>query len=432
MIAYNKDYRDLFLDSYNFSLPQNLIATSPKYPKESAKLLVYYKDTGEIIHTTFASLFDFIPRDYLIVLNDTKVIPARFYASKLDKPISYDTSISISYLHNKVREFLYHKPVGELRHLVQIRGRVRQNDFFMASDLKTLIRVIRVLDYGYKEVSFYDILSISSVTKHGNPEFTESNICGMSPMSDFQVIGFLRECGKVPIPPYIKREANIKDAVDYQSIFASIDGSVAAPTASLHFSESMFAFLKENFHYTFITLHIGAGTFAPIKTNSILEHRIHSEYCSIADSSAIKIAKHNKILCVGTTALRCIEWFARTSAYEQGLYLEANLNHKCLHNDKSINIGISKDRLVLSKNIEDKQGQDRQIGALCGENSLFLHPFNPPRLANALLTNFHLPKSSLLLLVSSLIGREEVLRVYDNAIRSRYRFYSYGDGMLII
>ncbi|RDU73739.1 tRNA preQ1(34) S-adenosylmethionine ribosyltransferase-isomerase QueA [Helicobacter aurati] len=384
--------KDLLLSSYCFSLPKNLIATTPVYPKESARLLVYHKDTQKITHTYFEYLFDFVPRDYLIVLNNTKVIHARFYASKL-------ANQSTIQMQNTSKEFLYHKSLGNTKHLVQIRGRASVQNLFLANDLQTLIELSRVCDDGYREVVFYKMPAHVTTLRVDSREFL-TNLQNKTIMQDSEVMAFLQRYGKIPLPPYIKRKVTRQDYKDYQSIFADINGSIAAPTASLHFSESMLTFLQQHYNYTFVTLHVGAGTFAPLQVSSILEHKIHSEYCNLTQESAQKIMQHNNILCVGTTALRCVEWFANLN----GLSLDKNVLHSMKYSDWQ----------------------------LSGENTLFLHPFNRPRVVRALLTNFHLPQSSLLLLVSSLIGREEMLRIYAEAIQKEYRFYSYGDGMLIV
>jgi S-adenosylmethionine:tRNA ribosyltransferase-isomerase len=189
--------------------------------------------------------------------------------------------------------------------------------------------------------------------------------------------------GHVPLPPYMHREDRREDAQDYQTLFARIPGAVAAPTASLHFTPELLAALRERHPTHMLTLHVGAGTFKPVEADHILDHPMHSEYFHIPDAAAKILDTDTPLLAVGTTVTRTIEYYART-------------------------------------------------GKRSGECDLFLHPRNPPVRVNHLLTNFHLPKSTLIMLVSAFIGRKKTLELYAEAIKRRYRFYSYGDGMLIV
>jgi len=193
----------------------------------------------------------------------------------------------------------------------------------------------------------------------------------------------LDEVGHIPLPPYINREDNEEDERDYQTLFAKNAGAVAAPTASLHFTEELFKKLENRFNTNKITLHVGAGTFKPVEAEEILNHSMHSEYFNIPKKSIEVINSNKKILAIGTTVTRTIEYYAR---------------------EKKVN----------------------------GECDLFLNPNNLPIRVNHLLTNFHLPKSTLIMLVSAFIGREKTLELYQEAIDNNYRFFSYGDSMLII
>ena len=373
---------DLDLSSYDFTLPNDLIATEPIKPKENAKLLIYHN--GKITHTTFYELFNYIPKDYLIVLNDTRVINARLFANKLSLESLHKTQILNDSILPTKREIFYHKHLSNNLHLVQIKGRAKLHDIFTLqyNNTNAFIQVVDIKDDGYKIVSFFTLKDISALKQNLLQNHAEK-------LSQEKVFSILQTCGNIPLPPYMKRESTEKDSKDYQSIFAKSEGSVAAPTASLHFSESMFKYLKENYNHAFVTLHVGAGTFKPITCENILNHKIHTESCIIAKKEAQKILESKKILCVGTTAMRSVEWLIRENVAQ-------------IEND------------------------------IIGENAIFLNPFNPPKKVKALLTNFHLPKSSLLMLVSSIIGRKETLRIYEEAIANKYRFYSYGDGMLII
>ena len=374
--------KDLDLSSYDFTLPNDLIATEPIKPKENAKLLIYHN--GKITHTTFYELFNYIPKDYLIVLNDTRVINARLFVNKLSLESLHKTQILNDLILPTKREIFYHKHLSNNLHLVQIKGKAKLHDIFTLqyNNTNVFIQVVDIKDDGYKIVSFFTLKDISVLKQNLLQNHAEE-------LSQEKVLSILQTCGNIPLPPYMKRESTEKDSKDYQSIFARNEGSVAAPTASLHFSESMFKYLKENYNHAFVTLHVGAGTFKPITCENILNHKIHTESCIIAKKEAQKILESKKILCVGTTAMRSVEWLIRENVAQ----IESDI---------------------------------------MGENAIFLNPFNPPKKVKALLTNFHLPKSSLLMLVSSIIGRKETLRIYEEAIANKYRFYSYGDGMLII
>ena len=193
----------------------------------------------------------------------------------------------------------------------------------------------------------------------------------------------LDEIGHIPLPPYMQREDNKKDETDYQTLFAKNAGAVAAPTASLHFTPELFDALEKKHPTHTVTLHVGAGTFKPVEAEDILDHPMHAEYFDIPQTSAAALESSVPILAIGTTVTRTIEYFVRTKKTQ-------------------------------------------------GECDLFLNPANPPQRVTHLLTNFHLPKSTLIMLVSSFIGRERTLELYKEAIENQYRFFSYGDAMLIL
>jgi len=198
-----------------------------------------------------------------------------------------------------------------------------------------------------------------------------------------ELVLILDEIGHIPLPPYMQREDNKEDETDYQTLFAKNAGAVAAPTASLHFTPELFERLKDTHPTHTLTLHVGAGTFKPVESEDILAHPMHAEYFDIPQTSASILESAKPILAIGTTVTRTIEYFVRTKKTQ-------------------------------------------------GECDLFLHPANPPQRVSHLLTNFHLPKSTLIMLVSAFIGREKTLELYQEAIEKQYRFFSYGDAMLIL
>jgi S-adenosylmethionine:tRNA ribosyltransferase-isomerase len=337
---------DLLTSSYDYDLPQNLIATTPVYPRDSAKLLVYDRASDSITHTTFNKLLEFVPSDCDIFLNDTKVIKARIFGTKQSG--------------GKI-ELLLNKPISQYEYLVLIRGKVKIGTV-LEFDNSLSAKVTKLNSDGSRVVEFY----------HNS-----------LPLEFDKLVVLLEEIGHIPLPPYMQRDDNSQDSIDYQTLFASKVGAVAAPTASLHFTPNLLAKLKAKHQTHTLTLHVGAGTFKPVEVEYILKHPMHSEYFEIPKSAAKILDSNKKILAIGTTVTRTIEYYAR--------------EHK-----------------------------------LNGECDLFLNPNNPPIRVNHLLTNFHLPKSTLIMLVSSFIGREKTLALYQEAIKNEYRFYSYGDAMLII
>jgi S-adenosylmethionine:tRNA ribosyltransferase-isomerase len=336
----------LLVSSYDYTLPQELIASSPANPKDSAKLLVYHREKQHITHAIFRDIQQFIPKDSSIVLNDTKVIKARIFGKKSSG--------------GKV-ELLINSPLPKNQFLVYIRGKVKIGTLLFF-DKSLSAKVIALHEDGTRIVHFY----------HD------------SVILDFEKLNhLLNQIGHIPLPPYIKREDLDEDEKDYQTLFAKKIGAVAAPTASLHFTKELFQELKENFDTHYITLHVGAGTFKPVEAKEINQHVMHKEYYDIPQKTQKLLESSNPILAVGTTVTRTIEYYAREKKLQ-------------------------------------------------GESDLFLHPHNPPIRVNHLLTNFHLPKSTLLMLVASFVGVEKALFLYEEAIKKRYQFYSYGDAMLII
>lgn len=333
------------LESYDYKLDSTLIANTPIKPKSAAKLLIYDRTNDCIIHSSFGEFFSFIPKDTLIVLNDTKVLPARIYGKK-----SSGAKI----------ELLYHKEVVSNAFLVQVKGKLRVGDTLLFDD-DLVAKVLELRDDGLRVVRFY----------HHNNMLDSKDI--------FRI---LEQIGHIPLPPYIKREDRKEDRMDYQSVFAKHLGSIAAPTASLHFSDDDMKKIA-CLNHCFISLHIGAGTFFNVESSDIRKHKMHKESYVISKKAKEKIDNANKILCIGTTATRCVEHYARS-------------------------------------------------GIDAGECDIFINPLNPPLRTNYLLTNFHLPKSSLIMLVAGFIGLEKTKEIYQIAMDKKYRFYSYGDAMLIL
>lgn len=339
--------KELLTSSYDFTLPSELIATHPASPRDSAKLLVYDRATDTITHTTFKEFENFIPKECALIFNDTKVIKARLFGHKPSG--------------GKI-ELLINRAINAHDVNVYIRGKVKV-DSKIVFDNNLLVEVKELNDDGSRVVNFYINEKLARFE---------------------DILPIIDKIGHVPLPPYIQREDNKDDEREYQSVFAQNEGAVAAPTASLHFTDEQHKRICDKHPHAYVTLHVGSGTFKPVECETITDHPMHSEYYDISDKAKKILNSNIHVLSIGTTSTRTIEYYVR---------------HK------------------------DKQK---------GEANLFLHPNNKPLRVNHLLTNFHLPKSTLIMLVASFVGMDKAKELYTVAIRNRYRFYSYGDAMLIL
>ena len=341
---------DFELASYDYDLPEELIATRPVPNRHSSKLLVYDEAADTITHSTFEHIADFLPEGATIIFNRSKVFPCRLIGKK---PSGGEAEVFIlSLLHNE--DGLY--PA-----MIKASGKRKVGDEFLFEGLKVVLE--KITEKGF----------LVSVDK-----------------SHDEFLNHLEVIGKVPIPPYIRGgESDELDKQTYQTVYAKDVGSVAVPTAGLHFSETLLENLKKKYQLATVTLHVGAGTFAPVKSENILEHQMHEEFYSIDQENIEVINKAHFRVAVGTTTLRTLE-----SSFHEG-------------------------RITCPP------------GEFKGTN-IFLYPGKEVKSIDAMVTNFHLPKSSLIMLVSALIGREKTLSLYQHAIENKYRFYSYGDGMLIL
>lgn len=342
---------DFELASYHFELPKELIADRPVPDRHSSKLMVFKEETGEIIHSTYSEITKFLPPHSTLVFNRSKVFPCRLIGNK---PSGGEAEVFVlSLLHEN----------GIYPCMVRASGKRKVGDEFIFGDLRAQIVDLRGGTFGVKFNLPHD-----------------------------ELMKTLETIGKIPIPPYIRNgESDEEDKRTYQTVYAAETGSVAAPTAGLHFSQELLEKIKSQGHeLATVTLHVGAGTFAPVKADNILEHKMHEEFFTIDRPNLIVIQKARFRIAVGTTSLRTLE-----SSWKNG-------------NVQFENPGSLK------------------------STSIFLHPGKEVHSIDAMITNFHLPESSLLMLVSALIGREKTLELYKIAIENKYRFFSYGDGMLIL
>lgn len=348
------------LTDFDFDLPENLIATRPAKPRSSAKLLLA---EGGAIHDRHVSDLPQIFRSGdLLVLNDTKVIPARLFG--LRKRGSADgtgsAKIEVTLLEPRA------EPQGAW---------------------SALIKPLRKINEG-ETVEFSADLSATLIAKEDGQGVLAFNLTG----DDFDAA--LAEAGAMPLPPYIaaRRAADAQDKEDYQTVFAQHSGAVAAPTASLHFDQDLLDALRtRGVEFAHVTLHVGAGTFLPVKVDDVTTHKMHAEWGQVSAAAAKQIARAKaegrRVIPVGTTALRLIESAAAKTA---------------------------------------------QIAPWEGETDIFIYPGFTFHVADALMTNFHLPKSTLMMLVSALMGKERVDEIYAHAIANDYRFFSYGDSSLLV
>jgi S-adenosylmethionine:tRNA ribosyltransferase-isomerase len=343
---------DLLLQNYDFELPPELIASRPVADRHSSRLLVYDEAKDEVIHTHFHKIGDFLPASSTLVFNRSRVFPCRLIGKK---PSGGEAEVFVLSL-------------------------ISENNLYPA-----MLRAAGKRKVG-DEFHFDGLIARLEVVQGDGTFYISFNCCHS------ELINKLEQIGKIPIPPYIRGgESDELDKQTYQTVYAKETGSVAAPTAGLHFSEELLKNLRDKGHkLASVTLHVGAGTFAPVKSENILEHKMHEEFFSIDQENLQLIQDAKYRVAVGTTSLRTLE--------------------SCW---------------------QDSNVQFNPASNLQG-TSIFLHPGKRAQSIDALVTNFHLPKSSLIMLVSSLIGRKKVLELYQLAIREKYRFFSYGDGMLIL
>ncbi|MBS6922174.1 MAG: tRNA preQ1(34) S-adenosylmethionine ribosyltransferase-isomerase QueA [Lachnospiraceae bacterium] len=338
-------------EDFYFKLPEELIAQDPLEDRSASRLLVLDKESGKIEHRMFRDIKAYLKPGDCLVINDTKVIPARLIGSK----IGTDAKIEILLLKRK------------------------ENDIW-----ETLVKPGKKAKPGTK-ISFGEGLLIGEVidvVEEGN------RLIQFSYQGIFEEI--LDQLGQMPLPPYITHQ--LEDKNRYQTVYAKHSGSAAAPTAGLHFTPELLKEIKESgVDIAHVTLHVGLGTFRPVKVENIQEHHMHSEFYHIEASEAEKINRSkregHRIICVGTTSCRTIESAAKP---------------------------------------------DGTLSECSGWTEIFIYPGYQFKVLDCLLTNFHLPESTLIMLVSALAGREHVLHAYEEAVKEQYRFFSFGDAMLIV
>ena len=339
---------------FYYDLPEELIAQSPSEERDGCRLMVLNRESGEITHKIFRDIIDYLNPEDMLVVNSSKVIPARLLG-KTDK-----TGADMELLLLRMLDS------GEWETLVRPGKRAKVGATFTFSDILHAT-VTGIVDGGNRTVKFeYDSEKYKNI---------------------YEVLDAI---GNMPLPPYITKKLENKE--DYQTVYAKDEGSSAAPTAGLHFTPELLEKIKQKgVGYGEVTLHVGLGTFRPVKVDKIEEHEMHGEFFYIDESVADEInrrrANGGRIIAVGTTSARVLE-------------------------------SVSTD--------------DGRVHAVKGETGIFIYPGYKFKAVDALITNFHLPESTLIMLVSALAGKENVMKAYETAVNERYRFFSFGDAMLIV
>ena len=336
-------------DEFSYQLPEELIAQFPTEQRGSSRLLVMESLSGELTDLEFSKLPGLLKAGDLLVFNDTRVIPARLFGNK-------ETGGKV--------EILLERILDDQRMLAQLRASKSPKPGSM--------------------IHLQDDIKLEFMER-------EDDMFVLDVIGEMTVLELMQQLGHVPLPPYIQREDNVEDMDRYQTVYARSPGAVAAPTAGLHFTDELMQEITEQgIDSVFVTLHVGAGTFQPVRVDNIEEHQMHSEYLEVSADVCDKVkqckARGGRVIAVGTTAVRCLETAVKAS----------------------------------------------ELKPYRGETDIFIYPGYEFKVIDALITNFHLSESTLLMLVSAFAGRDNIMDAYQHAIEQRYRFFSYGDAMFIL
>ena len=339
---------------FSFELPEQLIARFPQPERSASRLLKLQRQTGDIEHTHFKAVLDAVNPGDLLVFNNTRVIPARLFGQKASG--------------GKV-EVLVERLLDDKRFLAHIRA---------SKAPKPGNRLILEQD-----------AEVEMTSRH-------AELFELTLLSDEPVLAMLERLGHMPLPPYIDRPDAASDRERYQTVYNAKPGAVAAPTAGLHFDEPLLAALQaKGVEFAFVTLHVGAGTFQPVRVDNILEHQMHAEYIEVPPEVVAAVeackARGNRVIAVGTTSVRSLESAAQFA-----------------------------------------KAAGQPLQPYYGDTQIFIYPGYQFAVIDGLITNFHLPESTLIMLVSALCSRDIIMHAYQQAIEQQYRFYSYGDAMLIL
>ena len=361
----------MLVSDFDYHLPEELIAQQPLSDRAASRLLHLSKQTGHFADREFREFPDLLRPDDLLVFNNTKVFPARLYGRRAglkSQPLSARNPASREFLHGRIEVLLAHQLSQD------------------PNEWECLVRPGRKIGVG-EQLFFGDHDQLQAVVI-ARGTFGERHI-RFDPVPDF--FGTVEQIGHIPLPPYISREDSKEDRSRYQTVYARERGSVAAPTAGLHFTPEILDRIRQRGIETAeVTLHVGLGTFQPVRVEKVEEHKLHSETYSISQETAAKInqakKENRRIVAVGTTTVRTLEYAAKEAG---------------------------------------------EVQPASGDANLFIYPGYKFKIVEALLTNFHLPQSTLLMLVCALGGKENVMYAYNHAVEHKYRFYSYGDCMFV-
>ena len=403
------DPRSLSIKDFTYSLPEERIAKYPLAERDASKLLIYKEES--ITDDIYRNIAAHIPSNSLLVFNDTKVVEARLLFQKstggvieifcLEPHEQYPDITTAMLQHEKV---FWHCLIGGA-------SKWKHGQILSKKILYNRNELILEAKYIGKEIDSFIV------------ELSWNN----SSLSFAEVLHLF---GAIPLPPYIKREAETSDAERYQTVYAHYEGSVAAPTAGLHFTESVFKSLKEkNIQKEFVTLHVGAGTFKPVKSETMQDHEMHAEYFTISKTTIQNLIYHldKNIIAVGTTSLRTLEslyWLgAKQSTVNSQQSMEITQWEVYDRKEKMISTKEALENLI-------RWMSAKSLNSLTGKTQIIIAPGYQFKIVNGLVTNFHQPQSTLLLLVSAFIGNNW-RKVYDFALENNFRFLSYGDGSLL-
>ncbi|MDE3185382.1 MAG: S-adenosylmethionine:tRNA ribosyltransferase-isomerase [Bacteroidota bacterium] len=404
--------KNLSINDFNYDLPEEKIAVYPLPERDQSKLLIY--QNGNISEDIYRNIADHLPENSFLVFNDTKVIKARIL---FQKPTGAIIEIFCLEPHEKINDYaVVLQQKNSTRWKCMIGGAGKWKEKYLE----------KTLTINGEEI----ILKAELVEKLSDAYVVELT---WNP-GHFSFAEIIDHAGETPLPPYIKRKAEENDEERYQSIYSHYEGSVAAPTAGLHFTEHIFSSLKnKNIETGFVTLHVGAGTFKPVKSENMEGHEMHSEWIDVSTKFIEQLIQNilNGVFCVGTTSVRTVE-----SLYWMGL--KAFINPKINFEDLKINQWEVYEDQFLKTNLSPKESltslleylNKKNLNRLFIQTQIIIAPGYEFKITKGIITNFHQPKSTLLLLVSAMIG-EKWRDVYNYALNHQFRFLSYGDGCLI-
>ena len=356
------------VEDFDYNLPEELIAQKPVKERDTCRLMVVDRRTGEISHRHFYDILEYLKPGDCLLMNDSRVIPARLYGVK------EGTGANIEFLLIKRVEAKEDNDATETwETMVRPGRRLKIGDRVVFNSKEGHKLVAEILDYG------------EDGTRHVRFDY------------DGIFMERLEEIGTMPLPPYIERPSTDEDREDYQTVYANIDGSVAAPTAGLHFTDELLKKAEEKgVRLAYLTLHVGIGTFRPVKVDTVEDHHMHFEEYTVTEEAA-------KIV-----------------------------NETILSGGRVVSVGTTSTRTAESAAEFDEESGKWLLKAGSGSTDIFIYPGYEFKIVDSLITNFHLPKSTLIMLISALYDREKILAAYEEAVKEKYRFFSYGDAMLIL